>query len=68
MGTFSIYVGGLSGESVMLKDEKGEAVKDKDGKPVILRKTLEITYQVRGDEMYPGEDPIVPKGEQWVMR
>jgi hypothetical protein len=68
MGTFSIFVGGLSGESVLLKDESGQPVKDKDGQPVILRKTLEITYQIRGDEMYPGEDPIVPKDEQWVMR
>src|SRR3954471_24751461 len=39
MGTFSIFAGGLSGESVILKDEKGQDVKDKDGQPVILRKT-----------------------------
>jgi hypothetical protein len=68
MGTFSIFVGGLSGESVMLKDDKGEPVKDPSGQPVILRKTLEITYQIPGDERYPGEDPVNPKGEQWIMR
>jgi hypothetical protein len=68
MGTFSIFVGGLSGESVMLKDDKGEPTKDPNGQPVILRKTLEITYQVPGDERYPGEDPVNSKGEQWIMR
>ena len=68
MGTFSIYVGGLSGESVFLKDEKGEQTKDADGKPVILRKTLQLNYQIPGDEVRPGDDPIIEKDHTWVMR
>ncbi|HTL27932.1 MAG TPA: hypothetical protein VL282_01875 [Tepidisphaeraceae bacterium] len=68
MGTFSIYIGGLSGESVFLKNEKGEQVKDADGKPVILRKTLQLNYQIPGDEIRPGDDPVNEKDTTWVMR
>jgi hypothetical protein len=68
MGVFQIYVGGLCGEHVELKDEKGNVVKDKDGNPVILRKTLELTYHIRGDEVYPGQDEVNVQGEQWIMR
>lgn len=68
MGTFSIFVSGLSGEIAQVKDDNGQAVKDKDGQPIILRKTLEAVYQVPGDERFPGEDAIVDKGENWVMR
>jgi hypothetical protein len=68
MGTFSIYVGGLSGESVFLKNEKGEQEKDADGKPIILRKTLQLNYQIPGDEIRPGDDPVIEKDSNWVMR
>lgn len=60
MGTFSIFVAGLSGESA--------GVKGPDGKEIMLWKTLEITYKVPGDEVRPGEDPMIPAGERWVMR
>ena len=49
MGQFSIFVSNLSGESVTLKDDKGAEVKNADGKPTILRKTLQLNYFVRGD-------------------
>jgi hypothetical protein len=68
MGTFTIFVTGLSGEIAQLKDDNGQPVKDKDGQPIILRKTLEATYQVPGDEVYPGEDAIIEKSTGWVMR
>ena len=75
MGTFRIFVGGLSGEFVEMKDEKGELLKDSKGEPIILRKTLQLTYHTNGDEVYPGEDPV-REGEgrigrnhrTWVMR
>jgi hypothetical protein len=68
MGHFSIFVAGLSGEAVTLKDDKGEPVKDKDGQLVILRKTLRLNYHVRGDEVFPGEDEVSENAEEWVMR
>src|SRR4051794_14022674 len=68
MGQFSVYVQGLSGEAVNLKDDEGKEVKTADGKPVILRKTLQLNYFIRGDEVYPGEDEVNANPEQWVMR
>ena len=72
MGRFSIFVGGLSGESVILKDDKGNVVmkKDKDGKqqPVVLHKTLQLAYHMAGDEKLPGNDVVDFTGESWVMR
>jgi hypothetical protein len=68
MGQFSIYVQGLSGEAVNLKDDEGKEVKTPDGNPVILRKTLQLNYFIRGDDVYPGEDEVNANPEQWVMR
>ncbi len=80
MGAFKIFVGGLSGEFVQMKDPDGKQimVKDASGKelePLILRKTLELNYHINGDEVFPGED-VVSEGENriganaevWVMR
>ena len=68
MGQFSIYCGNLSGEAVHLKDEAGQPVKDAEGKPIILRKTLQLNYLIRGDDVYPGEDDVNENPEEWVMR
>jgi hypothetical protein len=67
MGTFNLFVQGLSGETATLKDEKGVEMKNDKGRPIILRKTLELTYQVRGDELAPDAD-LIDKGSEWVMR
>jgi hypothetical protein len=75
MDTFKIFVGGLSGEFVELKDEKGNLLKDAKGEALILRKTLQLTYHLNGDDVFPGED-VVNEGEGrigknpkvWVMR
>ena len=56
MGTFSIFVGGLSGEFLPFKDG------------VILRKTLQLTYHQAGDQVLPGPDDDHPQVEQWIMR
>jgi hypothetical protein len=76
MGTFKIFAGGLSGEFVELKDkDTGQIVKDSKGQPIVLRKTLQLTYSVNGDEVYPGEDVVRPgegrigkNAKTWVMR
>lgn len=60
MGSFSIFVGGLSGEA--------QTVKGPGDKDVILRKSLQLDYVIFGDEVYPGEDKVHAKGETWVMR
>lgn len=68
MGKFSIFVGGLSGEAIVYKDSKGEPVKTAEGKPVILRKTLQLHFLVRGDEVQTGDDPVTEQPSEWVMR
>ncbi len=68
MGRFSIFVTGLSGEHVIMKGPDGKELKDAEGRPVILRKTLQLNYHIRGDEAYPGEDAVNDNPEQWVMR
>jgi hypothetical protein len=60
MGTFTIFVQGLSGESV--------TVPGPDKKALILRKTLELDYQIRGDEVYPAKNEVATKPESWIMR
>lgn len=59
MGRFAIFVTGLSGEIATVKFDEGES---------ILRKTLQLNYLVRGDEVYPGEDQINEDSELWIMR
>jgi hypothetical protein len=75
MDTFKIFVGGLSGEFVELKDDKGTPLKNAKGEQIILRKTLQLTYHLNGDDVYPGEDPvnvgesrIGKNAKVWVMR
>ena len=68
MGDFTIYVGGLSGEYTRVKDTDGKTLNDADGKPVLLRKTLELNYVIWGDEIKPGLDEVHDKPERWVMR
>jgi hypothetical protein len=60
MGRFSVFVTGLSGETA--------TVKGPEGKDVILRKTLQLNYLIRGDEVYPGEDEVNENPSEWVMR
>jgi hypothetical protein len=61
MGYFSIFIEGLSGETAEVK--AGD-------KTVILRKTLQLNYHIRGDEVRPGEDEVnaAETAVQWVMR
>jgi hypothetical protein len=68
MGNFIIFVGGLSGEAVQMKDDSGQPMKDADGNPIILRKTLQLNYLIRGDDVYPGQEDVNVKSEEEVMR
>ena len=80
MGNFSIYVSGMSGETVTMKMVNGKPVKVKpenqalelkgvDEKDVIiLRKTLQLNYVIYGDDVYPGLDQVNVQPEKWVMR
>ena len=62
-----IYIAGLSNESAMVEHpvEKG-----KDGRPVkvFLRKTLELSYGVKGDADARSDDSLIYEGKSWIMR
>jgi hypothetical protein len=80
MGSFSVFVAGLSGESMTMKkvgdkylavDPAKAAVELKDVKEedrLILRKQLHLRFTVLGDERNTGQDPVTEKPEKWVMR
>lgn len=74
MGTFNIFVSGLSGEKVTLKKVNGDLVPlarheapPADDARVVLVKTLQLEYQVPGDER--AINPVAAlKSETWIMR
>ena len=65
---FTVFVAGLSGETATPTGPDGKAILDKDGQPVVLRKSLVLQYTTRGDEFYAGEDKIERTKRVWVMR
>ncbi|MGF1633957.1 MAG: hypothetical protein ACFCVE_08930 [Phycisphaerae bacterium] len=68
MGSFSIFVAGLSGEMTTVPGVDGQPLTDADGEPILLRKSRQLEYRVLGDELYPGQDPIELVNDTWVMR
>ena len=65
---FTVFVAGLSGETATPTGPDGKPILDKDGQPVVLRKSLVLKYTTRGDEFYAGEDKIERTTRVWVMR
>jgi len=62
-----LFIAGLSNETVVIdhpvaKDETGKRVK------VFLRKTLELSYDLRGDPALRSDTNLIYKGENWIMR
>lgn len=68
MGKFTIFVTGLSGETATVSGSDGQPLKNPDGTPILLRKTLQLNYHMLGDEVYPGEDEVNSLPETWIMR
>jgi hypothetical protein len=71
MSSVSIFIAGLSGETAPLRDVDGNEVttKDADGneKTILLRKTRQLDFTVRGDDRYAG-DPVIQTDDTWIMR
>ena len=75
MGTFTIFISGLSGETVWYKDGKEIPMRQADWTKVkpeqageILRKTLSLEYHVPGDEFSSATARVELKKKDWVMR
>jgi hypothetical protein len=62
-----IYIAGLGNETVMVEHP---VKKDNAGKPVkvLLRKTLELSYAVKGDADARSDESITYEGKRWIMR
>jgi len=65
--SFKIFISGLSNETAVVPhpvatDENGRPL------PVYLRKTLELSYGLRGDPAIRKAVEVVYKGQSWVMR
>ena len=57
----SLFVGGLSGETARVRDPIS-------GRQMILRKTLQRDYLIRGNAMARGSKPIEVVREEWILR
>ena len=57
----SLFVGGLSGETASVRNSR-------TGEKLILRKTLQRDYLIRGDALARGSAPIEFVRERWVLR
>jgi hypothetical protein len=68
MGTFTLYFGGLSGETKRLTKDDGTPLLDAEGNPIRVYKTRELVYRIRGDDRPDSRDPILLERERWVMR
>lgn len=57
----SLFVSGISGETVRVEDPI-------TGDPVLLRKTLQRDYLIRGSALARGSLPVEYERQEWVMR
>ncbi|HTW95011.1 MAG TPA: hypothetical protein VMD30_09475 [Tepidisphaeraceae bacterium] len=67
MGSFSIFVSGMWGETSTVIGPDGKPLKDAKGNTVELHKTLMLNYHVDGDDN-PGNGVLRKTGEQFIMR
>lgn len=57
----SVFFAGLSGETHAISHPVS-------GERVVLRKTLMVEYEIPGTTSDIQHQPVVPKGERWIMR
>lgn len=62
-----VFIAGLSNETVAIDHP---VAKDKSGKPVkvFLRKTLELSYNLGGDQALRSDARLTYSGKRWIMR
>ena len=65
---FKVFITGLSNETAVVPHPV--AVDQATGRPVpvYLRKTLELSYGLRGDPTLRASVEVASKGQGWVMR
>ncbi len=62
-----LFITGLSNETVAVDHPVST---DEDGKPlqIFLRKTLELSYSLRGDQALRSNSSFAFQGKRWIMR
>ena len=62
-----VFITGLSNETVAVDHP---VAKDETGKPlrIFLRKTLELSYDLRGDPSLRSDSDLAYQGKRWIMR
>lgn len=62
-----LFIAGISNETVAINHP---IAKDKTGKPVkaYLRKTLELSYTLKGDPAMRSDTDLTYAGKRWIMR
>jgi len=65
--SFNVFISGLSNETAVIRHP---VATDNNGNPVsvFLRKTLELTYGLRGDPALRSSVEVVYRRQGWVMR
>ncbi len=57
-----LFISGLSNETAAVN------VPDAENTVIFLRKTLELSFQLKGESVWRSDSDIVFKGKRWVMR
>lgn len=65
---FKIFITGLSNETAVIPHPVAVDAATRRPVPVYLRKTLELSYGLRGDPALRSSVEVVPKDHGWVMR
>jgi hypothetical protein len=65
---FKVFITGLSNETAVVPHPVAVDKTTGQPVPVYLRKTLELTYHLRGDPALRPSVDVVYKGQSWVMR
>lgn len=56
-----IFFAGLSGETQAIEHPLTK-------EPVVMRKVLMVTFATPGAKVHPQEQPVLPRGDEWIMR
>jgi hypothetical protein len=63
-----IFMAGFSNETVEIKAPVEIGVQVGGGGSLLLRKSLQLSYQVPGDRFNPGNRVMLYRGRKWIMR
>jgi hypothetical protein len=66
--SIDLFIGGLSNETAVVEYPRTKASGFNEAQKVYLRKSLQLSYSLRGDPGLRGDVKLAYKGKAWVMR